>query len=158
MTAWELRGEMGHGTEQMIERRYGRYAKFRGRRPVLEFRWDEWSEQYGLRLAAGLAGILTASQHLTLALLARHPEGLSLAEWQGKRGSNPGTFFPQRDRLIQLGLVTLDEDTSGNRRYVATTDGRAVTRAETDGRAIDSQLDYSLKGVGLEVTGRRPRG
>ena len=42
MTAWKLRGEMGHGTEQMIERCYSRYAKLRAKRPVLEFRWPEW--------------------------------------------------------------------------------------------------------------------
>lgn len=139
MTAWQLRGEIGHGTEQMIERRYGRYAKFRGRSPVLEFRWEEWSEKYGLRLAAGIARVLTPSQHRTLAVLTRHPEGLSLAEWQRHRGSNPGTFFPQRDRFLQLGLVMLVTDNSGNRCYVATADGRAVARAETDRCAVDSE-------------------
>jgi integrase len=129
MTAWDLRGEMGHGTEQMIEQRYGRYAKFRGRQSVLEFRWEHWKDRCGDVLALGLARLLKRSQHRSLAVLAEHRLGLSLVDWQRLRESNPGTFFPHRDRLVQLGLVTTHEDGTGIRRYVATEDGDAVVRA-----------------------------
>lgn len=125
MTAWKLRGELGHGTEQMIERRYGRYAKFRSRRPVLEFRWDEWSGRYRDQLARGLAGFISEPQSRALAVLAQNPGGLSSIEWQTALASNPGTFFPQRRRLVQLGLATTNEAGRGA-RYQLTDDGTAV--------------------------------
>jgi hypothetical protein len=125
MTAWKLRGEMGHGTEQMIERRYGRYAKFHKRRPVLEYRWCEWSDRYGEQFARGIAQCLSPSLRRALDVLAGRPDGLSSIDWQTALDSNPGTFFPQRRRLVQLGLVATSEVGRGA-RFRLTPDGVAV--------------------------------
>lgn len=127
MTAWKLRGEMGHGTEQMIERRYGRYAKYRAKRPELEYRWAEWSGRYREQLAAGLAQLLTPGQSRTLTVLSSREQGLNPLEWQKVLGLNPGTFFPQRTRLLQLGLVQ-SECTGRGSKYFVTEDGSAVLR------------------------------
>lgn len=127
MTAWKLRGEMGHGTEQMIERRYGRYAKFRSKRSVLEFRWEEWSDRYRRQLAEGLAQILTPPLRRVLEVLGQVPDGLSSIQWQTSLASNPGTFFPQRYRLAQLGLIGTEEQGRGA-RFRVTEDGAAVLR------------------------------
>jgi len=128
MTAWNLRGEMGHGTEQMIERRYGRYAKLRGKRPVLEYRWPEWRSHHIDQFATGLASILSHGQRTALEVLGASPGGLSLIEWQTALGSNPGTFFPQRDRLYQLELIARDSQERGSPCRL-TEDGRAVLAA-----------------------------
>jgi integrase len=128
MTAWKLRGEMGHGTEQMIERRYGRYAKLRAKRPVLEFLWSEWRNHHINQFAAGLASILSEGQRTALEELGAALGGLSLIEWQNALGSNPGTFFPQRDRLLQLELITRENSERGS-KCRPTDDGRAVLRA-----------------------------
>ncbi len=125
MTAWKLRGETGHGTEQMIERRYGRYAKFRTKRPVLEFRWAEWRETYITQFARGLASTLTAGQRRALLALGASNDGLSSAEWQNVLQANPGTFFPQRERLLQLELVSRANRERGS-RFTVTGDGLAV--------------------------------
>jgi hypothetical protein len=50
MTAVRLHAEMGHGSYQMIERRYFRHTRFRAVRPQLEYRWADWSEKAGDRL------------------------------------------------------------------------------------------------------------
>lgn len=50
MTAVKLQAEMGHGSYQMIERRYFRHTRFRAVRPQLEYRWADWSDKYGHRL------------------------------------------------------------------------------------------------------------
>jgi len=105
MTAWKLRGELGHGTEQMIEKRYGRYAQYRARRPVLEYRWSEWADRHGDRLTKALAGLLTDGQRRTLEALSRDAEGLATNAWMAATGDRPGTFIPRRDALTQLGLV-----------------------------------------------------
>ena len=128
MTAWKLRGEMGHGTEQMIERRYGRYAKFRSKLPLLEYRWDEWSARYGDQLARGLADTLSEPLRRALEVLAQNPDGLSSIEWQTALCSNPGTFFPQRYRLVQLGLAATAERGRGA-RFKVTADGAGVVRS-----------------------------
>lgn len=94
MTAWKLRGEMGHSSEQMFERRYGRYEKHREPRPVLEYRWEHWREQFGHRLIAGLARLLTVDERCALTTLAesettqlnglhvKHPCDVSLHHWK----------------------------------------------------------------------------
>jgi integrase len=128
MTAWKLRGEMGHGTEQMIERRYGRYTLLRGKRPVLEYRWPEWRSHLIDQFAAGLASILSHGQRTALQILGASPGGLSLIEWQTALGSNPGTFFPQRDRLHQLELIARDSQERGSPCRL-TEDGKAVLAA-----------------------------
>jgi integrase len=123
MTAWKLRGEMGHGTEQMIERRYGRYAKYRAQRPELVYGWAEWSGRYREQLAAGLAQLLSPGQRQALACLGASREGLNLADWQGKLGSGAEAFVPQRTRLLQLELVS-----ARGSAYHVTEDGAAVLR------------------------------
>lgn len=128
MTAWKLRGEMGHGTEQMIERRYGRYAKLSGKRPVLEFRWSEWRAHYIGQFAAGLASILSQGQRTALEVLGASSGGLTLIEWQTALHSNPGTFFPQRDRLQHLELISRNSPERGS-TCCLTDDGRAVLDA-----------------------------
>jgi hypothetical protein len=143
MTAWKLKGEMGHGTEQMIERRYGRHAKHKAKRPVLEFRWQEWRDRtpvvkeknrspysisYGDQLAAGLASVLSPAQQRALGVLAESRDGLTSLEWQTALSSNPGTFFPQRHRLVQLELVTNGGGGRGS-KFQVTQDGAAVLRA-----------------------------
>jgi hypothetical protein len=128
MTAWKLKGEMGHGTEQMIERRYGRHAKYRAKRPILEYRWVEWSGCYHEQLAGGLAETITKGQRRGLAALGAAGAALTSCEWQAALSSNPGTFFPQRKRLVQLGLVRADTVRRGS-RYSLTEDGAAVLRA-----------------------------
>lgn len=135
MTAWKLRGEMGHGTEQMIERRYGRYAKYAARRPELEYRWAEWSGRYREQLAAGLAQLLTPGQHRTLSALGASKPGLNSVEWQRVLGSSPGTFFPRRTRLLQLGLVER-EGTGRGSKYLVTDDGGAVLRCLLERGAV----------------------
>lgn len=50
MTAVRLHAEMGHGSYQMIERRYFRHTRFRAVRPHLEYHWADWSDKYGYRL------------------------------------------------------------------------------------------------------------
>jgi len=128
MTAWKLKGEMGHGTEQMIERRYGRHARYRAKRPILEYRWAEWSSRYRERLASGLAQTATGGQRRALEVLGAAGAGLASREWQAALSSNPGTFFPQRKRLVQLGLVRATAGT-----YSLTEDGAAVLRARRPG-------------------------
>jgi DNA-binding MarR family transcriptional regulator len=132
MTAWKLRGELGHGTEQMIEDRYGRYARHRPRRPVLEYRWEEWRERYGHRLAP-LPVHLTQGQRGTLALLDGQVEGITATEWAARAQAHPGTFYPQRDRLLALELVRRDRLGRGA-RFRLTTAGRAVLAGITPGQ------------------------
>jgi hypothetical protein len=116
---------MGHDTEQMIERRYGRYPKFKAIRPVLEYWWVEWRSRYIDQFAGGLATILTEGQRRALEVLADVTEGLTVLVWQNRLGSNPGTFFPQRNRLVQLELVrSLGRERGA--RYFVIKDGLAV--------------------------------
>lgn len=53
ITAVKLHAEMGHGSYQMIERRYFRHTRFRAVRPHLEYRWADWSDRYEHRLQQG---------------------------------------------------------------------------------------------------------
>jgi hypothetical protein len=135
MTAWKLRGEMGHGTEQMIERRYGRYAQHRARRPVLEYRWSEWADRYGDRLTKALAGLLTDGQRRTLEVLSRHADGLATNAWMDATGDQPGTFIPRRAVLGQLGLVHRVGKRGSPRRLTA--DGAAVLGVEPPQAFLD---------------------
>jgi hypothetical protein len=123
---------MGHGTEQMIERRYGRYAKFRSKRPVLEFRRAEWSSRYRDQLDRGMAETLSEPLRRALELLSQNSDGLSSIQWQTALALNPGTFFPQRYRLQQLGLVATEEQGRAA-RFRVTVDGAAVVRVLADG-------------------------
>jgi hypothetical protein len=127
MTAWKLRGEMGHGTEQMIEKRYGRYALHRARRPVLEYRWSEWADRHGDRLASALASLLTDGQRRTLETLGRHADGLATNAWMAATGDQPGTFVPRRDVLLNLGLVHRASAVRGT-PWRLTADGASVLR------------------------------
>jgi integrase len=129
MTAWKLRGEMGHGTEQMIEKRYGRYAQHRARRPVLEYRWSEWADRYGDRLTKALAGLLTDGQRRTLEALSSDADGLATNAWMAATGDQPGTFIPRRDALTQLGLVQRVGTGRGN-PWRLTADGARVLGVE----------------------------
>ena len=126
MSAWKLRGEMGHGTEQMIETRYGRYAKYRAKRPVLEYRWDEWKDAYGERLLAGLSSLLSPGERACLGVLAARPQGLTLAEWQ--RTLQPETEPILPGRLLQLGLAA-EKGSEAEPRFCVTEDGFGVLAA-----------------------------
>lgn len=124
MTAWKLRGEMGHSSEQMIERRYGRYAKHRAHRPVLEYRWEHWREHFGYRLITGLARLLTADEHRALTALAEY----ETTRLNGLRLEDPrAVYFCHWKRLMQFGLATIVE-TDGVERQVVTPDGYAVLK------------------------------
>jgi integrase len=128
MSAWKLRGEMGHSTEQMIEKRYGRYARYRGSRPVLEYRWDEWKDRYAARLFAGLSGLLSCNEHACLGVLAARPAGLTRTEWA--RATQTETQFEAHlpGRLVHLGLVG-EIATAGEPRFSVTCDGNGVLAA-----------------------------
>lgn len=125
MTAWKLRGEMGHGNEQMIETRYGRYAKYRPRRPVLEYRWDEWRDRYGEQLFAGLCSLLSCAELACLGALATRPAGLTGPEWEQAVGTEMRREARLPGRLVQLGLV-VEFRTEEKPRYRVTEDGRGV--------------------------------
>jgi integrase len=106
MTAVKLQAEMGHGSYQMIERRYFRHTRLRAARPYLEYRWADWSEQYGHRLGSGERGAreeLTPKLRAVLGLLP--PEGLPAKAWEIASGLPVGTFYYCRDVLVQRGLV-----------------------------------------------------
>jgi site-specific recombinase XerD len=114
ITAWKLRGEMGHGTEQMIQERYGRYARHRPLRPVLEYRWEEWQQLIGDRLSPR-APTLTPAQRVVLRALAESRAGLTAKEWELKVGAHPGSFYPRRDSLVAIGLVERNGNGRGSR-------------------------------------------
>jgi len=80
------------------------------------------------QFAAGLASILSRGQQTALQILGASPGGLSLIEWQTALGSNPGTCFPQRDRLQQLELIARDSQERGSPCRL-TEDGKAVLAA-----------------------------
>jgi integrase len=106
MTAVKLQAEMGHGSFQMIERRYFRHTRFRAARPQLEFRWTDWSDQYGHRLgqaARSMRAELTPKLRSVLALLP--PEGLAAKQWEVASGLPVGTFYYCRNVLVERGYV-----------------------------------------------------
>jgi integrase len=106
MTAVKLQAEMGHGSFQMIERRYFRHTRLRAARPHLEYRWSDWSGKYGDRLGQGARGIhedLSPKLRAVLALLPS--EGLSAKEWEVASGLPVGTFYYCRDVLVERGYV-----------------------------------------------------
>jgi hypothetical protein len=107
MTAVKLQAEMGHGSFQMIERRYFRHTRFRAPLPRLEYRWADWCEKYGDRLGQGArearAPDLTPKLRAVLSLLP--PSGLSAKEWEVASGLPVGTFYYCRDVLVQRGYV-----------------------------------------------------
>jgi integrase len=125
MTAWKLRGETGHGSEQMIEARYGRYAKHRARRPMLEYRWDEWVPQMAGRFDEAAQGGPLAASHLVV-LAALHRLGAATAkEWEQASGAKVGSFYYARDVLVARALVERDGTRRGS-RFRLTAAGRAV--------------------------------
>lgn len=89
----------------MIEKRYGRYAQHRARRPVLEYRWSEWADRHGDHLASALASLLADGQPRTLEALGRHAVCVATNAWMAATGDQPGTFVPRRDVQLNLGLV-----------------------------------------------------
>lgn len=106
MTAVKLQAEMGHGSFQMIERRYFRHTRLRAARPQLEYRWADWSEKYGDRLGQGPIGVreaLTPKLRAVLALLP--PEGLTAKQWEKASRLPVGTFYYCRDVLVKRGYV-----------------------------------------------------
>jgi hypothetical protein len=128
MTAWKLRGEMRHGTEQMIETRYGRYAKYRARRPLLEYRWDEWKDRYEKQLFTGLSGLLSCSERACLGGLATRPTEITRTEWEQAAQPEMQTVSCLPGRLVQLGLVT-ELATDGEPRFRISEDGQGVHAA-----------------------------
>lgn len=106
MTAVKLQAEMGHGSFQMIERRYFRHTRLRAARPQLEYRWADWSEKHGDRLGSGGRGMreeLTPKLRAVLELLP--PAGLSAKAWEIASTLPVGTFYYCRDALVQRGYV-----------------------------------------------------
>jgi hypothetical protein len=106
MTAVKLQAEMGHGSFQMIERRYFRHTRLRAARPQLEYRWADWSATYGDRLGQGARNMregLTPKLRSVLSLLP--PGGLSAKQWQVASGLPVGTFYYCRDVLLKRGYV-----------------------------------------------------
>lgn len=106
MTAIKLQAEMGHGSFQMIERRYFRHTRFRAARPQLEYRWADWSDQYRHRLGQAAHSVreeLTPKLLAVLSLLP--PEGLSAKHWEVASGLPVGTFYYCRDVLVERGYV-----------------------------------------------------
>ncbi|HEX2094863.1 MAG TPA: hypothetical protein VHG28_20860 [Longimicrobiaceae bacterium] len=106
MTAVKLQAEMGHGSFQMIERRYFRHTRLRAARPHLEYRWSDWSGKYGDRLGQGARDMreeLSPKLRTVLALLPS--EGLSAKEWEVASGLPVGTFYYCRDVLVERGYV-----------------------------------------------------
>jgi integrase len=106
MTAVKLQAEMGHGSFQMIERRYFRHTRLRAARPQLECRWADWSAMYGDRLGQGTRNMreeLTPKLRAVLALLP--PEGLSAKQWEIASRLPVGTFYYCRDVLVRRGCV-----------------------------------------------------
>ena len=106
MSAVKLQAEMGHGSFQMIERRYFRHTRLRAARPQLEYRWSDWSGKYGDRLGQGARGMreeLSPKLCAVLALLPR--KGRSAKEWEIASGLPVGTFYYCRDVLVERGYV-----------------------------------------------------
>lgn len=106
MTAIKLQAEMGHGSFQMIERRYFRHTRFRAARPQLEYRWADWCEEHGHRLGQGAQSMreeLTPKLRAVLELLP--PDGLSAKEWEVASRLPVGTFYYCRDVLVKRGYV-----------------------------------------------------
>jgi hypothetical protein len=48
--------------------------------PRLEYRWDDWKDDYGGRLFAGLTALLFCSERACLGPLAARPAGMTGAE------------------------------------------------------------------------------
>jgi hypothetical protein len=97
---------MGHGSFQMIERRYFRHTRLRAARPQLEYRWADWSDTYGDRLGQGMRNMLeelTPKLRTVLALLPL--EGLSAKQWEVASRLPVGTFYYCRDVLVKRGYV-----------------------------------------------------
>jgi hypothetical protein len=104
MTAVKLQAEMGHGSFQMIERRYFRHTRLRAPLPQLEYRWADWSEKYGERLGQGRrCAELTPKLRAVLSLLP--PGGLPAKAWEIASQLPVGTFYYCRDRLVEEGYV-----------------------------------------------------
>lgn len=104
MTAVKLQAEMGHGSFQMIERRYFRHTRLRAPLPQLEYRWVDWSEKYGERLGQGRRrAALTPKLHAVLSLLPAG--GLPAKAWEVASGLPVSTFYYCRDRLVEEGYV-----------------------------------------------------
>jgi hypothetical protein len=106
MTAVKLQAEMGHGSFQMIERRYFRHTRLRAARPQLEYRWADWSDTYGDRLGQGMRNMreeLTPKLRAVLALLPA--AGLSAKQWEVASRLPVGTFYYCRDVLLKRGYV-----------------------------------------------------
>ena len=113
MTPLKLQAEMGHGSLEMIDRRYFRHTRLRAARPQLEFRWSEWEAQYGDRLGASgsLPDELSPKLAAVLAVLA--PDGLTAKEWERAAGLPVGTFYYCRDRLVERGWVAKEAEGRG---------------------------------------------
>jgi integrase len=115
VSLWTVRGEMGHTTTAMLERVYGRLGDVRQRRPHVEYRWEEWEPTMGHRLLGVELVGLTPAQRDTLEAVFPHPKGLCMRDWGAVTGRNPGSLFPQRDRLAVLGLVEKEGQGKGAR-------------------------------------------
>lgn len=107
MSAVKLQAEMGHGSFQMIERRYFRHTRLRAPLPRLEYRWEHWCERYGNRLGQGALEArtpdLTPKLRAVLSLLP--PSGLSAKAWEVASGLPVGTFYYCRGVLMERGYV-----------------------------------------------------
>lgn len=106
MSAVKLQAEMGHGSYEMIERRYFRHSRLRAPRPRLEYRWSDWSARYGERLGQGRrARALELTPKLRSVLDLLPVNGLSAKEWEIASGLPAGTFYYCRDALVSRGYV-----------------------------------------------------
>jgi hypothetical protein len=92
---------------------------------VLEYRWDDWKDDYGERLFAGLASLLSGSERACLVALAARPDGMTGTEWQRRvqPGTEPAPRLP--GRLVQLGLAA-EVATDAEPRFSVTGDGVGV--------------------------------
>lgn len=139
MNAVKLQAEMGHGSYEMIERRYFRHSRFRAPRPCLEYRWSDWSGKYGHRLGAterAKAIQLTPKLRGVLDLLPG--QGLTAKEWEVASRLPVGTFYYCRNVLVKRGCVRRVGEGRGA-RFVRTEEPgerqHPVTRPRTGRRA-----------------------
>jgi integrase len=105
MTAMKLQAEMGHGSFEMMQRRYFRHTRLRAARPRLEFLWSDWAERYGHRLAVAAESRPSLNPKQAQVLSVLPAEGLSAKDWERRSGLPVGTFYYCRDVLVERGYA-----------------------------------------------------
>jgi site-specific recombinase XerD len=105
MTAMKLQAEMGHGSFEMMQRRYFRHTRLRVARPRLEFLWDQWADRYEHRLGSGTRAVPDLTPKLARVLSLLPEKGLCARDWERRSGLPVGTFYYCRDVLVERGYV-----------------------------------------------------